>query len=242
MFIDRTTATTAICALSALLAACGSSNSGDGSGQAAIDFYNELTDTKAFVKSTVEVDLFANSGTTALLSKQKYATTSADGAAMVSLSNGQTSFTAQSTSGNNTVVQNAADSMQDGKTYTTVLMGDLKAGQTVIQSYEQQTGTVAKGKVSIRFINALSLQSPSAVNLKTSAGDVIANGLSYTEATGYQTLSPFFGFLTIHVTQSGATLASPFCFVKAGKSYDAILAYTSFKGANIGLYCHELTS
>jgi hypothetical protein len=138
-----------------------------------------------------------------------------------------------------TIAQDVSNDLAVGGTYTTVLMGDL-SGIVDVVSYPQQATTVTSRHVNVRFINALSLLSPSTVDLTMgTAATPVAQGLDYKAATDYQSLQPTLGILRINIVQGATTLASPLCLVTAGHTYDAILTYSSFRANSVAMYCHQ---
>ncbi len=238
-------ATTLVC----LISGCGSSDSNPvgGNGPATINFYNELTNSRAFAAAaSVKVDVFTDSSTTAVLTGEGYSTTASGNSATVSVSDGNVNFTVSGSGGGSSVTQ-GSNAMQDGGTYTTVLMGDLKAsGTSTIQiaSFAQESATVDSSHVRVRVINTLSLLTDTTVSV-VAGTTTISDALDYGTASDYQTVPQSGRTLSIDVAQGGTPITTS-CRVQAGNSYDVILAYVNFRGSNmgtlraadIGIFCH----
>jgi hypothetical protein len=251
--------------LTCLISACGSNSDPTSSnGQANIEFYNEMTNSRLFATAaSVTVDVSDSSST--VLSKVKYSTGNADNAASATVSDGKVAFnitlssggtgggsssgsssggSSSGSGGGSSILQDSPPVTADSTT-TIVLMGDRSTSPAnlKIASFEQSSDTVNNSNVRFRVINTLS--NVGAVDLAVGT-TTIATGLAFGGATDYQTVAQSGRTLDIDITQGTDTVTKS-CRVQAGNSYDVILAYVNYRGSNattlmsadVGLFCHQ---
>jgi hypothetical protein len=252
--------------LACLISACGS-NSDPTSGQASIEFYNEMTNSRLFATAaSVTVDVSDSSST--VLSKVKYSTGNANNAASATVNDGKVAFNialssggagggsssgsssggSSSGSGGGSSILQDSPSVTANSTTTIVLMGDRSTtpANLTIASFEQSSDSVNSNSVSFRVINTLS--NVGAVDVAVGTNAVIAPGVAFGKDSGYQTVTQSGRTLDLTITQSGTTNSvSKSCRVQAGNHYDVILAYTNFRGSNstnltstdVSIFCHQ---
>ena len=202
--------------------------------EANVHFYNQMTAASA---ADITVDMTANGIPLTGLQDQGYSMAAEAGRNTIFIGAGSiddVNFDADR-SDNGVRVASGTHQLRQARNYTVVAMGDVPSDTTRIEAYEQFRNPAGAGRVSIRFINALSNQDVAL------SGDVTIPELKFASASGYQEVSVANG-ITVEVTPlGGAPVPDVKCNPSPGTqgSYDAILAFDDFDGTDIALFCHE---
>lgn len=209
---------------------------------AAIYFHNQITDPGAADATSTTVDLVARGDV--LFEQRPYSTDEQDG--MFFKLNSDTEAVTFRVNNNSApeLVKDMSLSLAAGEKYTLVAMGQVSGSGDLVPTlklYQQSVAGVAAGKVRIRLINALSGKDGSPMIVYDDE-NALADGFMYGASRPFKEAVPESDTkLTLTIIEYALNIThTASCAVKAGKSYDVILAHPAYDSGVVDIFCQQV--
>jgi len=209
---------------------------------AAIYFHNQITDTGAGDASSTTVDLLARGDV--LFSQRLYSTDEQDGLRFKLNADTETVTFRVNNSTVTELVEDTSLSLSADQKYTLVAMGQVSGSGDLVPTlklYQQSVAGVAADKVRIRLINALSGKDGSPMIVYDDE-NALADGFMYGASRPFKEATPESDTkLTLTIIEYALNIThTASCAVKAGKSYDVILAHPAYDSGAVDIFCQQV--